>query len=159
MFYYRFIIFIFSISGSVTAYSQSYITLSDSESNAPVSNAFLKIYSDNWFYEVSNDAGKAIIYTDHYPIIVWVSHISYAPVVDTIRTAGAITIKLQQVTRPLDEVVITGQYEPQSAENAVYKIKSISNKEITMRGATNLEQVLNTTLNIRLLQLKKTCQY
>jgi len=147
---YRIIIFLFSISASVTVYSQSYITLSDSESNAPVSNAFLKILSDHWFYEVSNDAGKVIISADHYPIVVWISHISYAPVIDTIKTAGEITINLNRVTKPLEEVVITGQYEPQSAENSVYKVKSISKKEIVMRGATNLEQVLNTSLNIRI---------
>lgn len=49
----------------------------------------------------------------------------------------------------IDEVVVTGQFEPQSLRNSVYRVRTISNERIRLRGATNLEGVLNTELGIR----------
>ncbi len=48
-----------------------------------------------------------------------------------------------------DEVVVTGQYEPQSASKSVYKIRTISMEKIQSKGAVKLQDVLNTELNIR----------
>ncbi|MBX2965817.1 MAG: TonB-dependent receptor [Cyclobacteriaceae bacterium] len=52
----------------------------------------------------------------------------------------------------LDEVVVTGQYEPQSARMSVYKVKAIPLERIAERGAVRLQDVLNTELNIRFSQ-------
>lgn len=49
----------------------------------------------------------------------------------------------------LEEVVVTGQFEPQSLKNSVYRVRTISNERIRLRAATNLENVLNTELGIR----------
>ena len=55
-------------------------------------------------------------------------------------------------TLNLEEVVITGQYEPQSVEKSVYKIRTIPMERIQARGAVRLQDVLNTELNIRFSQ-------
>src|ERR1700754_3549242 len=52
-------------------------------------------------------------------------------------------------TRSLDEVIITGQYKPQSVKNSVYQVRTISNERIKLSGATNLQQVLNNQLGFR----------
>jgi outer membrane receptor for ferrienterochelin and colicins len=52
-------------------------------------------------------------------------------------------------TRYLEEVVITGEVEPQSARKSVYQVRTISLDRITSRGAVRLQDVLNTELNIR----------
>jgi outer membrane receptor for ferrienterochelin and colicins len=52
----------------------------------------------------------------------------------------------------LEEVVVTAQYEPQSAQKSVYKVRTISLEQIRERGATRLQDVLNTELNIRFSQ-------
>jgi outer membrane receptor for ferrienterochelin and colicins len=52
-------------------------------------------------------------------------------------------------TKSLNEVVVTGQYRPQSLKNAVYQIKTINNQRIKLSGATNVQQVLNTQLGFR----------
>ncbi|MGQ0740328.1 MAG: TonB-dependent receptor plug domain-containing protein [Bacteroidota bacterium] len=54
--------------------------------------------------------------------------------------------------RQLDEVVVTGQYKPQSAKNSVYQVRTISKEKIEKQGAVNLQTVLNNELNIRFLQ-------
>lgn len=60
------------------------------------------------------------------------------PGTDTIHTA-----------QQLGEVVVTGQYAPQSLKNSVYQVKVINNERIRLSGATNVQQVLNTQLGFR----------
>jgi|ADGO01.1.fsa_nt_gi Outer membrane cobalamin receptor protein len=51
--------------------------------------------------------------------------------------------------RVLDEVVVTGQFAPQSVKNSVYRVRVIKKEQIQMRGATDVAGVLNNELGIR----------
>lgn len=55
-------------------------------------------------------------------------------------------------TSVLEAVVITGQFEPQSAHKSVYQVKTIPLERLAARGAVRLQDVLNTELNIRFSQ-------
>ncbi|MBE8713763.1 TonB-dependent receptor plug domain-containing protein [Sphingobacterium hungaricum] len=48
----------------------------------------------------------------------------------------------------IDEVVVTGQFKPQSIQNSVYKVRTISREAIENRSASNLLTVLNTELGV-----------
>ncbi|MBT2562017.1 TonB-dependent receptor [Pedobacter sp. ISL-68] len=49
----------------------------------------------------------------------------------------------------LKDVVVTGQYGPQTLRNSVYNVKTISADRIKLRAATNVQQILNTELGFR----------
>ncbi|TLV00821.1 TonB-dependent receptor [Dyadobacter luticola] len=49
----------------------------------------------------------------------------------------------------LNEMVVTGQSGPQSLKNSVYQVRTIDSEKIRLRGATNLQTILNTELGIR----------
>lgn len=49
----------------------------------------------------------------------------------------------------LKDVIVTGQFVPQSLKNSVYNVRTISGEKIRLRGAINLQQVLNTELGFR----------
>ena len=49
----------------------------------------------------------------------------------------------------LQEVVVTGQYQAQSLKNSVFRIRVIGAERIRLRGATNLQQVLNNEIGFR----------
>ncbi len=49
----------------------------------------------------------------------------------------------------LEEVVVTGQYEPQSMKKSVYQLRVINRDRIEKTAATNVGSVLNTELGIR----------
>jgi outer membrane receptor for ferrienterochelin and colicins len=49
----------------------------------------------------------------------------------------------------LDAVVVTGQFGPQSVRNSVYQVRTITNEQIRLRGATNIQSVLSTELGMR----------
>ena len=55
------------------------------------------------------------------------------------------TIKSQE---KLSEVVVTGQFEPQSIKKSVFNVRVISNQDIKNLAANNLADVLNQYLNI-----------
>jgi outer membrane receptor for ferrienterochelin and colicins len=54
--------------------------------------------------------------------------------------------------KDLGEVVVTGQYQPQSAKNSVYQVKVITKERIQKQAATKLQDILNNELNIRFSQ-------
>ncbi|MBX2952445.1 MAG: TonB-dependent receptor [Leadbetterella sp.] len=49
----------------------------------------------------------------------------------------------------LNEVVVTGQFSPQSMKNSVYQVRVIGREQIRLRGATNLQSILSTELGMR----------
>lgn len=49
---------------------------------------------------------------------------------------------------PLEEVVVTGQFEPQSIKKSVFNVRVISQEDIKNLAANNLADVLNQYLNI-----------
>lgn len=57
------------------------------------------------------------------------------------------TDSLRQET--MDQVVVTGQYEPQSLKKSVYRIRSISREQIQARASTTVENILNIQVGIR----------
>jgi outer membrane receptor for ferrienterochelin and colicins len=58
-------------------------------------------------------------------------------------------VVLSDTSLALDEFVVTGQSEPQSLRNSVYQVRTIDSERIRLRGATNLQTILNTELGIR----------
>lgn len=50
----------------------------------------------------------------------------------------------------LGEVVVTGQFSPQSMRNSVYKVRVISRLQIEEKAATSLQGLLNTEIGIRM---------
>src|SRR5690554_1367165 len=50
----------------------------------------------------------------------------------------------------LEEVIVTGQHNPQSVGKSVFEVKVISRKDIERQGGNNLADILNTTLNLNI---------
>lgn len=65
---------------------------------------------------------------------------------------GCIKLSAQEVQKEeanvLSEVVVTGQFEPQSIKEAVFNVRVITAKDIQNLAANNLADVLNQYLNI-----------
>ena len=56
------------------------------------------------------------------------------------------------VSGQLDEVVVTGQPEPQSIRKSVFNVKVITRKDIDRQAANNLADLMNFYLNININQ-------
>lgn len=64
----------------------------------------------------------------------------------------AALIKDSFLYNELEQVVVTGQYQQQSAKNSVYQIRTISRAQIEKQGASKLQDVLARQMNIRFSQ-------
>lgn len=49
----------------------------------------------------------------------------------------------------LNEVIVTGQYKPQTLKKSVYQVRVINNERIKQSGATNVQQVLYNQIGFR----------
>lgn len=58
-------------------------------------------------------------------------------------------LKRDTMANSLKEVVVTGEYQPQSLRNSVYRTRIINSERIRLRAAINVQQVLNTELGFR----------
>ena len=63
------------------------------------------------------------------------------------RAQKADSIAMQNI----DEVVITGQYNPQSINKSIYKVEVIGASQIKNMGATTVADVLSQNLNIMIV--------
>ena len=61
---------------------------------------------------------------------------------DTIKKFGCDSLQIEQI-------IVTGQYKPQSLEKSVYHVRTISQEQIKTRAATNMQQLLSTQAGIR----------
>lgn len=52
----------------------------------------------------------------------------------------------------LSEIVVTGQYKPQSVKNSVYQVRVVTREMIQKQAGSQLQDVLNNQLNIRFSQ-------
>ncbi|GGE32097.1 TonB-dependent receptor plug domain-containing protein [Sphingobacterium cellulitidis] len=50
---------------------------------------------------------------------------------------------------PIEEVVVTGQFQPSTLKNSVYRVKTIARDYIERRGSTDMSTLLNMELGIR----------
>lgn len=54
-------------------------------------------------------------------------------------------------TEKLEEVVVTGQINPQSINKSVFEVKVITQKDIQQQSGNNLADILNQTLNLNII--------
>ena len=59
-------------------------------------------------------------------------------------------------TARIEEVVVTGQFNPQSIKKSLFKVEVISNDDIKRMAVNNVTEVLNQTLNILIIPEKKS---
>ena len=69
-----------------------------------------------------------------------------------IESNGAYSFELVPTEMVLNEMVVTGQYSPNSAEKSVHKIRVITREKIDGMQAVNLRDVLTNELNVRITQ-------
>ncbi|MFT5891989.1 MAG: outer membrane receptor for ferrienterochelin and colicins [Dokdonia sp.] len=61
------------------------------------------------------------------------------------------TVRDSTKVEALEEVVLTGQYNPQSVKKSVFEVTVINRKQIELQAGNNLADVLNQTLNLNII--------
>lgn len=141
--------FCLALFGSTTAQSIQVLSRGSSQ---PVNGVVLNvtsIASGKTRVVVTNKNGEVDIEGSSFPIVLSAHHVNYELVSDTLWEFGA-ALYVNPKMVLLDNIVVTGQYSPQSTENSIYPVKIINAKMIRNQGATKITDVLEKQLNIRI---------
>lgn len=145
---------------AVTARAQLSMTVHDAGSKEAVPYAHVAwqaLTTPAKGVEVAGPGGKLTLPVDlgvvKGGVAIRIDFIGYKPLTDTLRSMAACSFGLQHAQMfDLDEVVITGQYRPTTADKAVQRLHVISAEQIQRRAAQNLGDVLRQELNMRMTQ-------
>lgn len=140
-------LFFLLITVSAFAQSKNQIKVTDKSSN-PVEGVTLSI-NDGKILGLTDEKGSVTISVDQYPVTLIASHITFKLTELIVDRAGEYTLSLEPNPVTMEELVVTGQFEPQSVSKSVFKVRVIPVETIQSKGATRLQDVLNTELNIR----------
>ncbi|MEM1407728.1 MAG: TonB-dependent receptor [Bacteroidota bacterium] len=132
-----------------TVQAQVALKFVDSKTGLPVEGVQVNFIKDSAkkFFALSDKQGL-VTTTLEIPLKVQSSHISYNAQEILIQESTK-TIRLTPSVTALKEIVITGQYAPQSARSSVYKVRTIQADRIEKQGANTLQEILANELNIR----------
>ncbi|MES2726532.1 MAG: TonB-dependent receptor [Bacteroidota bacterium] len=100
---------------------------------------------------VTNNKGEVFIKSKE-KIVFTVSKVGFENLSDTIETGQTKTYIIKRNNTNFKDVVITGQFEQNTIDKSVQKVKIIDRKRIEQQGAVNLKDVLSNELNIRITQ-------
>jgi outer membrane receptor for ferrienterochelin and colicins len=99
---------------------------------------------------VKNTGRTQVIESVIFPVVLSVSKKGYEIFEKTYQkkdNVNGILITLQKEKKTIGEVIITGQNKPVLEQQSIYKVTSITAKEIAKRGANSLNDVLKNELN------------
>lgn len=146
----RLVILIICLLFSSNTLAQQTLRVIDQQSGLPVPGVFIEVLDDSLRSidsGITNAEGRIQFNLSDSNSFV-AHHLNYKSFYGTINSEYQI-IKLSPSTVILNDVVVTGQYHPQSAKNSLYSVRSIDSETIQNQGAIQLSDVLAKELNIR----------
>lgn len=83
---------------------------------------------------------------------ITVSYMGYTTYHDTIHPGQSLEILLQPAVFNMKEIVVTGQYSPETVDRSIYPINVISSHTIELMAATNMADLLKDQPSMRVSQ-------
>lgn len=145
---------IFFLLSVMAAAQQEGFRITDSRTGKPVAYAHVKIVelgSATSRFFVSDFEGL-VRYTLRVPVQVQVTYVGYQALTDTLRPGDKSQLQLLPEVFSLDEVVVTAQYNPGSADKSLYRVNVINQLQLRRAAVTDLTSVLRNQMNIRFSQ-------
>lgn len=141
------VLFFWLITVSAVAQSVN-VTVTDKSTGNKIEGVSLSVENGKSI-ALTDENGTATFSLEQYPATLIASHITFQSAELTIEQTGEYTVMLEPSSITMAELVVTGQFEPQSVSKSVFKVRVIPVETIQSKGATRLQDVLNTELNIR----------
>ncbi len=129
------------------------IHLIDKENDSPVAYAYVTARQINGSGEdkqLSNSHGDVNIGLA-LPFVIHISVMGYRNLTDTLVNDQHLTVTLSPDFYQVDQVVVTGQFRPQPVDKSIYRIKVIDSRQIELKAANNLGDLLRTEPGFQLI--------
>ncbi|TSA26495.1 MAG: hypothetical protein D4R67_07705 [Bacteroidetes bacterium] len=141
------------LTGEQSLGQQAFITVLDQKSREPVVFAHVcyeGLESGKQKYSTTTPEGKVVNdVRDRSKLAI--SFVGYKTFFDTIMPGQSMEVLLQPTVLNMDEVVVTAQYTPERADKSIYKVEVINSRQIELKAATNMEDLLKdqVSMNVR----------
>lgn len=143
--------FLWDVAAQTNEIQLTVLSVSDS---TPVAGAFVYVRDKNGKALQSkmtrNDGTLSIPFSGNLQLDI--RQVSFQPFTQTITTAENITLFLTPKQNQLQDVMVTAQSAPSPVSGSVYDVTLLSAEEIRQKGANNLREALQNTVNIDLSQ-------
>ncbi|HKK42177.1 MAG TPA: TonB-dependent receptor plug domain-containing protein, partial [Bacteroidales bacterium] len=130
------------------------IKLTDSKNKQPVSFAtvlFSDLKTKKEYFKISDEKGVL-----ENPVTsrsqVKITCIGYTALTDTIDPGKSYELSMTPTVFSLNEVVVTGSFQPQKADKSIYNITVLDNRKIEEKAANTLKDILQNQVNLSISQ-------
>jgi outer membrane receptor for ferrienterochelin and colicins len=150
-----FILFFLLGNAEVFAQGTVHIYVADSTVTGPMSDAIIRVSPISKLSKAKGNVNltdRNGVYSFSYtePVIVQVSYLGYQSITDTISAPHDRAYDLKRSIANIDDIVVTGQYAAGSASQSIYQMEVYTQKDIREKGATNLRELLQNSLDVDL---------
>lgn len=145
---------LFLLTGLLVSGQQTTVLVLDAKTKEPVPFAnvcFEGLTSAVLKYSATDLDGKAVADIKETSKIA-ISYVGYEVLKDTIQPGETIKLSLLPKVLAMNEIVVTAQMIPERADKSIYKINVINSRQIELKAATNLTDLLSSESNMRISQ-------
>jgi len=149
--------FALSLINGVYAAENCTVTVIRKDNNRPLIDAIVKVVplsnptKGKINAGLTNSSGQ-YFFSITEPSVVLISYLGFVSITDTFTVAQDKVYYTGPVAQEINDVVVTGQYAPNSVQKSVYEVKVINAETIKSKGANNLREALQNELSIDLGQ-------
>ncbi|HDO26760.1 MAG TPA: TonB-dependent receptor [Bacteroidetes bacterium] len=140
-------------TGDNSIKKQVRLSLVDTVTGKPVAFAHVlieNIGTKSGVYKGLTSGEKGMVnFSTAVPVKITATFVGYQNLVDTIYPGEHKKLFMSPTVYNVDEVVITAQYQPETVDKSIYKIKVLGSQTINQKAAVNLNEMLAGELNIR----------
>lgn len=142
------------LAGSEIFGQQAAVRVIDAKTKEPVPYAhvtFKALTSDKQVHFVTDHNGQVPNQLKETSTVS-ITYIGYETLTETVKPGISATLSLVPSVLNMTEVVVTAQMMPEKADKSIYKINVINSRQIELKAATNLTDLLSTESNMRISQ-------
>ena len=146
------IILFFVLQGFIVLSQTCEIKVVDIKSNETIPYAHIgvqELNTEDKNYYLTNEDG-VISFTVQAEFVLSVSFVGYKNYIDTLKSNQNHLIKLYPKVFDLDQVVVTANFTPQKADQSIYNVKVIDKRDIELKAASNLADIMSGVVNVKL---------
>ena len=143
---------LFLLFSNERAVAQSGVVFIDKSTGEALPGVHVSVYQNGEVIKslISDLSGRIVISDTEKPLLIKASHVSYFPLEKQLKGSSEMRLELEENPIHLDNLVVTGQFEPQTIDESVFSVQKIDRKRIESQAAINLADVLSNNLNITL---------
>ena len=150
----RVAIFLFGFLFGTNVYAQLTLQIIDSKLQMPLSQVSVEVESmvDNENEFLFSDSDGIVSIHVPVPFEVHVFTLGYYPYSDSIYQNENQIFYLKQLELNLNQFTVTGEYGVTQKDQSVYNVNVIDRKTIEQKGSTNLKELLENEIGVRINQ-------